>query len=156
VARASRTTNLTIESYVPYLVNRAAVAMLGYSAREFEKLGLTVPKWRILLALWNHDECRFGDLAQLTSIEPPTLSRFLNAMSAARLVARRRIESDSRSVSISLTAAGRALFEKTIPFAENVNRTYVKGLSAAELAVLRRALTTIHANVRAQEERERA
>ncbi len=155
MARASRSTSVNIETYVPYLVNRAANAMLGYSAREFDKLGLTVPKWRIMLALWNHEECRFGDLARLTSIEPPTLSRFLNAMSAARLIARRRIETDSRSVSISLTATGRALFEKTIPFAENVNRMYVKGLSAAELAVLRRALATIHANVQAQEERER-
>ena len=139
--------DLQIESYIPYLVNRAATAMLNYSAHEFEKHGVTVPQWRILLTLWQHRECRFGELAQLTSIEPPTLSRLLNAMSKSRWVKRARIAEDTRSVSVSLTAAGAAHFEKTIPFAENVNRLYIEGLSKADLAVLRRTLATIYDNV---------
>jgi DNA-binding MarR family transcriptional regulator len=126
--------------------------MLNYSALEFEKLGLTVPQWRILLTLWQHQECRFGDLAKLTSIEPPTLSRLLNAMTKTCLVKRRRMEADSRSVNVSLTAAGVALFEKTIPFSERVNGLYIEGLSKADLAVLRRALATIYDNVQRQYE----
>jgi DNA-binding MarR family transcriptional regulator len=141
--------DLHIESYVPYLVNRAATAMLNYSALEFEKLGLTVPQWRILLTLWQHRECRFGELAKLTSIEPPTLSRLLNGMTKSRLVKRQRIETDTRSVNVSLTPAGTALFEKTIPFSEDVNGLYVKGLSASDLTVLRRALAKIYTNVQA-------
>ena len=153
--RAPASGGLRIESYVPYLVNRAATAMLNYSAREFEKLGLTVPQWRILLTLWQRRECRFGELAELTNIEPPTLSRLLNAMTASRYVRRRRIEEDTRSVNVSLTPLGTALFEKTIPFADDVSRRYLEGLSPADLAVLRRALTTIYDNVeRLRDERE--
>ena len=126
--------------------------MLNYSAVEFEKLGLTVPQWRILLTLWQHQECRFGELAKLTSIEPPTVSRLLNAMTKARLVKRQRTETDSRSVNVSLTPAGTALFEKTIPFSERVNGLYVAGLSKADLAILRRALATIYDNVQRQYE----
>jgi DNA-binding MarR family transcriptional regulator len=139
--------DLQIESYIPYLVNRAATAMLNYSALEFEKFGLTVPQWRILLTLWQHRECRFGELAKLTSIEPPTLSRLLNAMTKSRWVKRRRIEEDTRSVAVSLTPAGTDLFERTVPFAENVNKLYVDRLSAADVKVLQRALTTIYDNV---------
>jgi DNA-binding MarR family transcriptional regulator len=128
-------------------VNRAATAMLNYSALEFEKFGLTVPQWRILLTLWQHRECRFGELAKLTSIEPPTLSRLLNAMTKSRWVKRRRIEEDTRSVAVSLTPAGTDLFERTIPFAENVNKLYIDRLSAGDLKVLQRALTTIYDNV---------
>jgi DNA-binding MarR family transcriptional regulator len=145
--RAAQADDLHIESYVPYLVNRAATAMLNYSALEFEKLGLTVPQWRILLTLWQHRECRFGELAKLTSIEPPTLSRLLNAMTRSRWVKRQRLEADTRSVNVSLTPAGAALFERTIPFAENVNKLYMARLSAADLNVLRRALSTIYENV---------
>jgi DNA-binding MarR family transcriptional regulator len=137
-----------IESYIPYLVNRAATAMLNYSALEFEQLGLTVPQWRILLTLWQHRECRFGELAELTSIEPPTLSRLLAAMTKLRLIKRRRIAEDSRSIKLSLTAAGAALFERSLPFAENCNQIYLAGLSAADLAVLQRGLATIYDNVR--------
>jgi DNA-binding MarR family transcriptional regulator len=137
-----------IESYVPYLVNRAATAMLNYSAREFEQFGVTVPQWRILLALWHHPECRFGELATLTSIEPPTLSRLLNAMTESKLVKRSPTAADSRSVTVSLTAAGRAFYKKTIPFADDVNAQYTKGLTRTEIAVLRRALAKIYQNVR--------
>lgn len=126
--------------------------MLNCSAEEFESFGLTVPQWRILLTLSQHPECRFGELAKLTSIEPPTLSRLLNGMTKLRWVKRKRIAEDTRSVSVSLTPGGRALFERTIPFAEDVNRRYIAGLSAADLAVLRRALATIYDNV----QRERA
>jgi DNA-binding MarR family transcriptional regulator len=128
--------------------------MLNYSAVEFEKLGLTVPQWRILLTLWQHRECRFGELAKLTSIEPPTLSRLLNAMAKARIVKRQRVEADSRSTNVVLTAAGAALFEKTIPFSERTNSLYIEGLSKADLAVLRRALATIYDNVQRQSELE--
>jgi DNA-binding MarR family transcriptional regulator len=145
-----------IESYVPYLVNRAATAMLNYSAREFEHFGVTVPQWRILLALWNHRECRFGELATLTSIEPPTLSRLLNGMTANKLVKRSRTATDSRSVTLSLTAAGRALFQKTIPFADEVNAQYTEGLTRSELAVLRRSLAKIYENVRRLSENGRS
>ena len=151
--RAASADGLHIESYVPYLVNRAATAMLTYSALEFDKLGLTVPQWRILLTLRQHRECRFGELAKLTSIEPPTLSRLLNAMTKSRWVKRQRMEADSRSVNVSLTAAGTALFERSIPFAETVNAMYVEGLTKAEVTILRRALTTIYANVRRQYDR---
>jgi DNA-binding MarR family transcriptional regulator len=122
--------------------------MLNYSALEFEQLGLTVPQWRILLTLWQHRECRFGELAELTSIEPPTLSRLLTAMTKLRLVKRRRIAEDSRSIKLSLTAAGTALFERSLPFAENCNQIYLAGLSDADLAVLQRGLATIYDNVR--------
>jgi len=145
--RAPQPGGLHIESYVPSLVNRAATAMLNYSALEFESFGLTVPKWRILLTLAQHEVCRFGELAKLTSIEPPTLSRLLNVMTKARLVKRTRIEADTRSVNVSLTPAGSALFAKTIPFAEDVNASYVAGLTTAELTVLRRALAKIYDNV---------
>ncbi|MGA2395861.1 MAG: MarR family transcriptional regulator [Candidatus Lustribacter sp.] len=128
-------------------MNRAATAMLNYSALEFEQLGLTVPQWRILLTLWQHRECRFRELAELTSIEPPTLSRLLAAMTKARLLKRRRSAEDSRSINLSLTAAGAALFERSMPFADNCNRIYLDGLSASDLAVLRRGLATIYANV---------
>lgn len=141
---------------MPYLVNRAATAMLNYSAVEFEKLGLTVPQWRILLTLWQHRECRFGELAKLTSIEPPTLSRLLNAMTKSRWVKRQRMAADSRSVNVSLTPTGAALFERTIPFSERVDDLYLAGIPKADLAALRRSLTAIYANVQRQRESDDA
>lgn len=146
---------LQLDAYVPYLVNRAATAMLNYSADEFQQLGLSVPQWRILLTLSQHRECRFGELAELTSIEPPTLSRLLKGMSEERLVSRKRDAADERGVVIRLAPAGRALYNRCVPFALRCEDVYFEGLDPAELAALRSALGKVYANVqRASAERE--
>ena len=69
------------ESYIPFLINRAAIAQLAFSARTFEKFGITGnPKWRVIGRLGTHGTMRVGDIAKLTSIEGPTLSRFLSEL----------------------------------------------------------------------------
>jgi DNA-binding MarR family transcriptional regulator len=148
MTRAPRRGGLHIETYVPYLVNRAAAAMIAYSAEAFKQHDLTVPQWRILFALSDGDGCRFGELARLTSIEPPTLSRLLNGMVTDGLVSRSRTETDGRGSHIALTAAGRSCFEGTLDFARDVQELYTDGLSEQDLHTLRRALTTIYENVR--------
>ena len=51
---------------------------------EFRKRGLTVSTWRVLAVLADRGVCGFGELAELTSIEPATLSRFVEALDARR------------------------------------------------------------------------
>jgi DNA-binding MarR family transcriptional regulator len=61
---------------------------------------------------------------------------------------RRRTLHDTRSVSVSLTPAGHALFQSTLPFAHEANRKYLEGISKSDVLALRRSLVRIYANVR--------
>ena len=54
--------------------------MLRGVDKEFQRRGLTVSKWRILAVLSDRGVCGFGELARLTSIEPATLSRFVESL----------------------------------------------------------------------------
>ena len=134
------------ESYIPFLINRAAIAQLAFSARTFEKFGITVPKWRVISRLGTHGTMRVGDIAKLTSIEGPTLSRFLSELEREGLIKRKPLPADSRVNSIALTRAGKDLYDRLMPYHDAVQQMSVEGLSANEVATLRRALKRVFFN----------
>lgn len=145
-AGRTKSRKLRIEDYIPYLVNRAAIAMLSYSALDFQRHGLTAPQWRILAAVRGETTCRFGKLAEITSIEPSTLSRLLNGLQERGLVRRDRAPSDSRAVDVSLTAEGIRKVEDMLPFALEVNAGFLAGISKTDVETARRVLTAIYHN----------
>jgi DNA-binding MarR family transcriptional regulator len=134
------------ESYIPYLINRAAIAQLAFSARAFSEFGITVPKWRVISRLGTYGSMRVGDIAKLTSIEGPTLSRLLTELEAAGLINRKSLRSDSRVNRVGLTRSGKNLFERMMPYHDYVQQMSIAGLSRLEVATLRRALKRIYFN----------
>src|ERR1700722_4936563 len=134
------------ESYIPFLINRAAIAQLAFSARTFEKFKITVPKWRVIGGLGTHGGMRVGDIAKLTSIEGPTLSRILSELERDGLIKRKALPSDIRVNRITLTRAGKDLFNRLMPYHESVQEMSIAGLSPEEVAILRRALKRVFFN----------
>src|SRR6185436_12360415 len=67
-----------------------------------------VPSWRILFAVREYE------------IEPATLFRLINQLHRRKLVRREKPPSDNRSLKISLTPAGIKLFDRSLPFAHEV------------------------------------
>ncbi len=134
------------ESYIPFLINRAAIAQLSFSSRTFEKFGITVPKWRVLSRLGTYGSMRVGDIAKLTSIEGSTLSRILSELEAAGSIKRKYLPSDSRVIRITLTRAGKNLFDRLMPYHDHVQQMSTAGLTPLEVATLRRALKRVFFN----------
>lgn len=146
---------ISINNYIPTLVNRVASAALKGASGEFAKRGLTVPKYRILLAVAEYDNIHFRELAELTSVERSTLSRLLDEMENAGALRRRADPEDSRSINVSLTASGRALLEGTTEWALEVERDILRGMSSAEVQLLRRLLVRMFDNVGKQAARSK-
>ena len=134
-------------SYLPYLLNRVAREMLRGVDQKFQHRGLTVSKWRILAVLSDRGVCGFGELADLTSMEPATLSRFVASLSKDRLIRRRRSAKDARAVRIALTDAGEAVFTGTLPWAADVENKLARGLSDSDVDSLKRMLAIVYSNV---------
>jgi DNA-binding MarR family transcriptional regulator len=63
------------------------------------------------------------------------------------LVTRNRSKTSSREVVIALTAKGRAQADGLIPIAKKLEVTAVGGLSPKDLAVVKRALKRMYANL---------
>jgi DNA-binding MarR family transcriptional regulator len=137
-----------LASYLPYLLNRVTREMLKGVDEKFAQRGLNVPKWRVLAVLSDRGACRFGELVEVTSIEPATLSRFIGTLVEEGLVVRERSTTDARAVDVALTPRGEAAFQDTLAWAAGVEDRIVRGLSAAEIKKLKSVLDTLYANIR--------
>src|SRR4029453_1990923 len=62
-----------LDSYLPYLLNRAGARIATAFGEEVRPLGATLQMWRVLAALREQDGRRMGDLGDMTSIEGSVL-----------------------------------------------------------------------------------
>jgi DNA-binding MarR family transcriptional regulator len=136
-----------LDSYLPYLLNRAGQRIAASFGEEVRPLGVTVQMWRVLAALRERDGRRMGDLSETTSIEVSTLTRLVDNMEQKGLVARRRDGDDARVVLLHATPAGRRLTQRILPIAERYETVALAGFNAAEAEVLKAALRRLYANM---------
>jgi DNA-binding MarR family transcriptional regulator len=142
----------TLADFVPYLLNRAGVKIGLSFGRDIESLGVTLPMWRVMVALWETDGQRLGELAEQTSIDISTLSRLLLGLQRKRLIVRSRSGRDARALSVSLTPAGREMTERIIPIAAHYQEVATRGFSAGEVLRLKRMLVKMFSNMRTFDE----
>ena len=140
-----------LDSYLPYLLNRAGARIAASFSEEVRPLGATLQMWRVLAALREQDGRRMGDLSETTSIEVSTLTRLVDTMERKGLVARRRDAGDARAVMLHVTPAGRRLTQRILPIAERYERVALAGFTAAEADTLKAALRRLYVNMDALE-----
>ena len=138
-----------LDSYLPYLLNRAGSRIATSFSERVRPLGATLQMWRVLAALREKDGRRMGDLSETTSIEVSTLTRLVDTMEKKGLVDRRRDGEDARAVLLHVTAAGRRLTQRILPIAEHYETAALAGFKAAEADKLRAALRRLYANMEA-------
>lgn len=140
--------HLELDDYLPYLINRVGTAIAAaYTGDTLAPLGLSLDMWRVLAALSNNGEQRQIDLVAMTSIDASTMSRLVTRMVRAGLVTRARSKTSSREVVVALSVKGRAQAEGLIPIARGLENTAALGLSAKDVAVVKRALRQMYRNL---------
>jgi DNA-binding MarR family transcriptional regulator len=77
----------------------------------------------------------------------PTTHVALNAMERQGYILRKRLAANRRNVYVHLTRQGRALKQKLVPLAEEVNAIGVEGLAPPDIATTRRVLIAIIDNL---------
>ncbi|MEM1316103.1 MAG: MarR family transcriptional regulator [Pseudomonadota bacterium] len=84
----------------------------GLAARLRQAGGCAIEQFRILEALARRGSLTMGALAEAALVERPTLTKIVDRMSAAGLVARSPDAVDRRRVNLTATEAGRALHRR--------------------------------------------
>jgi DNA-binding MarR family transcriptional regulator len=136
-----------LDSYLPYLLNRAGARIASAFSEEVRPLGATLQMWRVLAALREQDGRRMGDLSATTSIEVSTLTRLVDNMEKKGLVARRRDAGDARVVALHVTPIGRRLTQRIVPIARRYEIVALAGFNVAEAEILKAALRRLYANM---------
>jgi DNA-binding MarR family transcriptional regulator len=139
---------LDLGNYLPYLLNRVGFALVeSFTADALKAHGLTIDMWRVLAALSSNGGQRQVDLSGLTSIDVSTMSRLVSRLVRMGLVTRSRSQTSNREVVVALSAKGRTLVQKLIPIALALEKKASAGLSAKELAEVKRLLTRMYGNL---------
>lgn len=92
-----------------YVASRLIIQAYG---EQLKPLGLTYPKYLVLLGLLERDEQTVNELGELLSLDSGTLSPLLQSLSRNGYVERIRLETDERTVVNSITSAGRNVCTK--------------------------------------------
>jgi DNA-binding MarR family transcriptional regulator len=138
---------LDLAEYLPYLVNRIGAAFVTRYESDLAQHGLSIAMWRVLAALSTSGKQRQIDVAVSTSIDVSTMSRLVTRLMRLELVTRARSDTNNREVSVELTPKGRALVNRLIPRARELEAEAVAGIPAAELAITRQTLSRMYGNM---------
>jgi len=95
-------------------VLRASRALVAVAARSLANLDedVTLTQYRVLVELAARGPQRSADLAAALDVDRSTATRMCDRLVRKRLVQRRRMTTDRRTVRVSLTEIGRALIDE--------------------------------------------
>ena len=130
-----------------HLVKDATRALVRALQMRLVEHGVSFGHWTFLRILWEHDGLTQRNLSEEAGVMEPTTFSALKAMEQMGYVTRRQLPENRKNIYVFLTAKGRALKEKLVPLAEDVNRIAVAGVSAADIARSREILLAIIENL---------
>lgn len=122
---------------------QAARAYRVRSARLLARIGL-YPGQDALLKLLQDGPITMGEAAALLSIQPPTVTKMVNRLSAAGLVRTEVMDRDRRKVSVSMTDAARDRVEEIDAIWRELEEEALEDLQPGPL---REGLATIARNL---------
>jgi DNA-binding MarR family transcriptional regulator len=126
-----------------HLVKDATRALVRALQRRLAPFGVPFGHWAFLRILWESDGLTQRELSREAGVMEPTTFGALKAMESRGYVARRQLAGNRRKIHIFLTRKGRALRNKLVPLAEEINRIAVQGVPAGDVAATRRTLLAV-------------
>ena len=136
-----------IRDYLGFQLLQVHKAHRARAEAALNRLGLHTGQEMLLLRLWIEEGIPQSQLAVSMGVEPPTATKMLQRMEHAGLIERRPDPEDARVSRVYLTERGRALEQPVLEVWKQLEAQTVAGLSPTELALLRRLLMQVAANL---------
>jgi DNA-binding MarR family transcriptional regulator len=109
------------------------------------RYGIGVPEWRILVTLGQYGIMTAKTIGAHTHMHKTKVSRAVALMEKRRLLIRRANRDDMREAFLSLTAAGRTMYEEVAPHALDFTRRLTEILTPDDREAFNRALQQLTA-----------
>ncbi len=107
--------------------------------------GITRREWRLIALLAQQDGVLSSQLAGRAQLDRARTSRAVTSLVAKRLVKRETGPADRREVRLTLTDAGRLLYEQLFPLVLQINRELLSVLTPAQLKAMDESLESLQA-----------
>jgi len=137
---------LKLDAFLPYRLSVASNRVSAAVATAYQALfGLSIPQWRLIAVIAESAGLTQQALGARTQMDKVTVSRAAIALVERGLIARAAHPGDQRAHLLSLTPAGRALYESVAPKAIELEARIFAGFDAGELARFAEMLARIEA-----------
>jgi DNA-binding MarR family transcriptional regulator len=132
---------LRLEEFLPYRLNVvASLTSLALSRIYSERYGIGVPEWRVLVTLGQYGVMTGKQIGAHSHMHKTKVSRAVAELETRKLIARKANRADKREAFLSLTGAGRAIYEDLAPSALEFARRLAEVIEPADRAAFDRAV----------------
>ena len=132
---------LKLEQFLPYRLNvLASVVSFALSRVYAERYGIGVPEWRVLVTLGQYGTMTGKQIGAHSHMHKTKVSRAVALLEKRKMIARRANRADMRESFLSLTAAGRTIYEDLAPIALDFARRLSEVIDPADQAAFERAI----------------
>lgn len=145
-----RTVDLPPARSSGYLVRDAHRAFQHLLEQRIVPYGVSRGHWYFLRVLWIEDGLSQRELSARVGMMEPTTVIALRSMEKAGFVRRVRSREDRRKTHVWLTPKGRALRARLLPVARRIVEQAEAGISARDLEVFRRVISSMRENLELQ------
>lgn len=133
-----------LDQFLPYMLAVTADAVSDRIAEKYrDRFGIRIPEWRVLAVLGEAGAKTQRDLVRSTHLDKVAVNRACKALEERGLAARRANTRDGRSHHVDLTPEGRAVYERIIPLALEMDQEILGILTQPERQVLYRLLDRV-------------
>jgi len=137
---------LKLEQFLPYQINVLAnLVSLALSRVYSRRYRIGVPEWRVLVVLGEYGVMTGKAVSVSTHMHKTKVSRAVALLEKRKLVTRRTNRADMRESLLSLTPAGRAMYEELTPHALDFARRLADTIAPADRDAFYRALKELTA-----------
>lgn len=134
-----------------HLVKHAARSFARALQMRLAMHSVSYGHWSFLRILWESEGLTQRQLSGQAGVMEPTTFSALNAMEQLGYVVRKPSPTSRKEVHVYLTRKGRALKNKLVPLAEEVNEVASQDVESADIAATRRTLLAFIENLAADE-----
>lgn len=135
---------LKLEQFLPYQLNVVATLVSQALSRVYSsRYSIGVPEWRVLVTLGQFGVMTGKAIGTHTHMHKTKVSRAVANLEKRKLLVRRANRADMRESFISLTPAGRTIYEELAPHALEFSRRLTDILTPSDRDAFHRALEQI-------------
>jgi len=132
---------LKLEQFLPYRLNVVASLVSQALSRIYaERYSIGVPEWRVLVTLGQYGMMTGKAIGAHSHMHKTKVSRAVALLEKRKLVARRANRADLREAFLTLTPAGRAMYEDLAPIALDFTERLSEVIEPADRAAFERAI----------------
>src|SRR3989442_587946 len=134
---------LELEDFLPHRLNVLSSLVSQALTRVYGQYGIGIPEWRVLVSLGQFGVMTGKAIGARTHMHKTKVSRAVAQLEARKFLARRANRSDLREAFLSLTPAGRAVYEELAPRALEFTNRLSEVVAASDRAAFDRAMTQL-------------